>query len=146
LTSNARTGETPLDASAARLRKRPPQNLNPSETIICKALIAFATCLRTHCTCNRLTVIRLIHRLTRFLRTTLIHDRDPLFTTEFRSMLADVGVEAVKLPPRSPNLNAYAERFVRSIKESCLDQMILFGETSLRKSIYNFVAHYKYAS
>lgn len=72
----------------------------------------------------------------------LIHDRDPLFTTEFRSMLADVGVEAVKLPPRSPNLNAYAERFVRSIKESCLDQMILFGETSLRKSIYNFVAHY----
>jgi putative transposase len=72
----------------------------------------------------------------------LIHDRDPLFTTEFRSMLAHVGVEAVKLPPRSPNLNAYAERFVRSIKESCLDQMILFGETSLRKSVYNFVAHY----
>jgi putative transposase len=72
----------------------------------------------------------------------LIHDRDPLFTTEFRSMLADVGVEAVKLPPRSPNLNAYAERFVRSIKESCLDQMILFGETSLRKFINNFVAHY----
>src|SRR6202030_4147028 len=58
----------------------------------------------------------------------LIHDRDPLFTTEFWSMLADVGVEAVKLPPRSPNLNAYAERFVRSIRESCLDQMILFGE------------------
>ncbi|MBV9225294.1 MAG: hypothetical protein JOZ45_12225 [Acidobacteriaceae bacterium] len=49
----------------------------------------------------------------------LIHDRDPLFTTEFLSLLAGVGVESVKLPPRSPNLHAHAERFVRSIKESC---------------------------
>ena len=57
----------------------------------------------------------------------LIHDRDPLFTAEFLDMIADAGVESVKLPPRSPNLNAYAERFVRSIKESCLDRMILFG-------------------
>jgi putative transposase len=64
----------------------------------------------------------------------LYHDRDPLFTTEFRSMLADVGIQSVKLPPpRSPNLNAHAERFVRSIKESCLDRMIFFGEVSLRK-------------
>jgi putative transposase len=44
-------------------------------------------------------------------------------------------VESVKLPPRSPNLNAYAERFVRSIKESCLERLILFGETSLRIAI-----------
>jgi putative transposase len=58
----------------------------------------------------------------------LIHDRDPLFTAEFLKMLADVGVQLVKLPPRSPNLNAYAERFVRTIKESCLDRMILFGD------------------
>src|SRR5258707_9594425 len=72
----------------------------------------------------------------------LIHDRDPLFTTEFLGMLADVGVKSVKLPPRSPNLNAYAERFVRSIKESCLERIILFGEASLRTSIHNFVAHY----
>ena len=43
----------------------------------------------------------------------LIHDRDPLFTDEFLSNLKVVGVESVKLPPRSPNLNAYAERFVR---------------------------------
>jgi len=48
----------------------------------------------------------------------------------------------VKLPPRSPNLNAYAERFVRTIKESCLDRLILFGECSLRKAIREFVAHY----
>ncbi len=72
----------------------------------------------------------------------LIHDRDPLFTAEFLSMLADVGVKSVKLPPRSPNLNAYAERFVRSIKESCLERMIFLGEGSLRKGILEFVAHY----
>jgi transposase InsO family protein len=51
----------------------------------------------------------------------LIHDRDPLFTTEFLETLGNASVESVKLPPRSPNLNAYAERFVRTIKESCLD-------------------------
>jgi len=53
----------------------------------------------------------------------LIHDRDPLFTTEFLEMLAPIGVKSVKLPPRSPNLNAHAERFVRTIKESCLKRM-----------------------
>jgi transposase InsO family protein len=72
----------------------------------------------------------------------LIHDRDPLFTTEFLNMVADFDVESVRLPPRSPNLNAHAERFVRSIKESCLERMILFGEESLRTAISNFVAHY----
>ena len=72
----------------------------------------------------------------------LIHDRDPRFTAEFLNMIADAGVESVKLPPPSPNLNAYAERLVRSIKESCLERMILFGEDSLRTAIQNFVAHY----
>jgi transposase InsO family protein len=72
----------------------------------------------------------------------LIHDRDPLYTAEFLTMLQGVGVQSVKLPPRSPNLNAYAERFVRSIKESCLERIILFGEESLRTAIRNFVAHY----
>jgi transposase InsO family protein len=72
----------------------------------------------------------------------LIHDRDPLFTTEFLNMLAGIGVESVKLPPRSPNLNAYAERFVRTIKESCLERMILFREESLRTAIHNFISHY----
>jgi putative transposase len=57
-------------------------------------------------------------------------------------MLADVGIERVTLPPRSPNLTAYTERFVRTIKESCLEQMILFGEDSLRTSIRQFVEHY----
>ena len=70
----------------------------------------------------------------------LIHDRDPLFTSEFLDMLADIGVQTVKLPPRSPNLDAYAERFVRAFKECCLERMVLFGEESLRTAIYNFVA------
>ena len=72
----------------------------------------------------------------------LIHDRDPLFTAEFLEILKGSGVQSLKLPPCSPNLNAYAERFVRTIKESCLDRMILFGEGSLRKAIREFVAHY----
>ena len=72
----------------------------------------------------------------------LIHDRDPLFTDEFLRTLKDAGVESVKLPARSPNLNAHAERFVRSIKESCLGRLILFGESSLRTAVQNFVTHY----
>jgi len=72
----------------------------------------------------------------------LIHDHDPRFTAEFRNILADGGVECVKIPPRSPNLNAFAERFVRSIKESCLERMIWFGEDALRQGVREFVAHY----
>ena len=73
----------------------------------------------------------------------LIHDRDPLFTQEFQETLA-AGVSVVRLPARSPNLSAYAERFVRSIKESCLDRMILFGERSLGRAVQEFVAHYHF--
>ncbi len=72
----------------------------------------------------------------------LIHDRDPLFTKEFLETLAAVDVKSVRLPARSPNLNAYAERFVRTIKESCLNRMIFFGERSLRHAIKEFVLHY----
>jgi hypothetical protein len=48
----------------------------------------------------------------------------------------------IRLPPRSPNLKAFAERFVRSIKEECLDQMILVGQASLRRAVTEFVVHY----
>ena len=72
----------------------------------------------------------------------LIHDRDPLFTQEFGETLSAAGLSVIRLPARSPNLNAYAERFVRSIKESCLDRMILFGEGSLRRASGEFLAHY----
>jgi transposase InsO family protein len=72
----------------------------------------------------------------------LILDRDSKFSKAFRDLLEDSGVEIVRLPPRSPNLNAYAERFVRSIKEECLSRMIFFGERSLRKATQEFAAHY----
>lgn len=65
-----------------------------------------------------------------------------MFTAEFLNLLAGAGVKSVKLPPRSPNRNAHAERLVRTIKESCLERMILFGEKSLRTAMQNFVAHY----
>ena len=70
----------------------------------------------------------------------LIHDRDPRFTADFLKMIADAGMESVKLPPRSPNLNARAERSGRSIEESS-ERLIFFGEASLRTAIQNFVAH-----
>ena len=74
----------------------------------------------------------------------LIIDRDGKFTTAFREALKDGGVESVRLPPRSPNLNAYAERFVRSIKSEALGRMIFFGQRSLDFAIREFVAHYHY--
>jgi len=69
----------------------------------------------------------------------LIHDQDPSFTAEFLETFGSSGVKCVKLPPRSPNLNAHTERFVRTIKESCLERMILFREGSLRKVVHEFV-------
>jgi len=74
--------------------------------------------------------------------THLIHDRDPLFTEAFRYLLNGSGVECVRLPVRSPNLNAYAERFVRSIKSECLSRVVIFGEAHLRHAIREYLAHY----
>jgi putative transposase len=72
----------------------------------------------------------------------LIHDRATVFTKEFVSILGYAGVESIHLPGRSPNLNAFAERFVRSIKSECLDHLILVGERSLRRAVDDFCAHY----
>src|SRR5215468_8620185 len=72
----------------------------------------------------------------------LIHDRDTKFCTAFQRIIDDAGVERVVLPPRSPNLNAYAERWVRSVKEECLARLILFGEASLRHALAQYVAHF----
>lgn len=72
----------------------------------------------------------------------LIHDRDPVFTDAFRGLLASSSIRAVRLPPRSPNLNAYCERFVRSIKEECLSQLIPFGEGHLRYAVSQYIEHY----
>ena len=72
----------------------------------------------------------------------LIHDRDPVFTHEFRETLKGSGVNPVRLPPRSPNLNAFCERFIRSIKEECLDQIVPIGEAHLRHAVDEYIAHY----
>ena len=72
----------------------------------------------------------------------LILDRGAMFSAAFRDLLARGGVRVVRTPARSPNCNAYAERFVRSIKEECLDRMIIFGEASLRRALKEYVEHY----
>ena len=72
----------------------------------------------------------------------LIHDRDPLFTEAFRELLKPSGVKTVKLPARSPDLNAHAERFVLSIKSECLAQIIPLGERHLRKAVKEYTEYY----
>jgi transposase InsO family protein len=72
----------------------------------------------------------------------LIHDRDPLFTSTFSEILDSGGVKTVKLPAQSPDLNAHAERFVRSIEEECLSQIIPLGERHLRTVVTEYTKHY----
>jgi len=72
----------------------------------------------------------------------LILDRDPLYTKEFRQMLRGAAVKPLLLPARSPNSNAYAERFVLSIKSECLDRIVQLGEGHLRRAIGEYVEHY----
>lgn len=71
----------------------------------------------------------------------LIHDRDNKYLP-FDVMLKDAGIEPLRLPAHSPNLNAFAERFVRSVKSECLDHLILFGDRMLRRVLREFFAHY----
>ena len=72
----------------------------------------------------------------------LLHDRDTKYTQSFRAIIASGRVEPLVLPARSPNLNAYAERWVRSVKEECLSKVILFGERSLRRALSEYVEHF----
>ncbi len=72
----------------------------------------------------------------------LIHDRDTKHTQAFDGLLKASGVEPIVLAPRSPNLNAYAERFVRSIKEEALRRMLVLGERSLHYVLQQYLAHY----
>ena len=72
----------------------------------------------------------------------LMHDRDTKFLYGFDRILRASGVEPVVLPPRSPNLNAYCERFVHSIKDEALNQMIVIGEAALRSVIQSYLVHY----
>ncbi len=72
----------------------------------------------------------------------LLIDRDTKYCADFRAQLLDSGTKVIRLPPRSPNLNAYAERFVGSIKAECMNRVIFFGEASLRRAIREFSLHY----
>jgi putative transposase len=72
----------------------------------------------------------------------LIHDRDGKYCPAFQHIIDVAGIKRVPLPPRSPNLNAYAERWVRSVKEECLSRLILFGEASLRYALAQYGAHF----
>ena len=75
-------------------------------------------------------------------RRFLILDRDAIFSPGFKSIVRDSGVEILLTAYQAPNMNAYAERFVRSIKSECLDQMIFLGRESLVRAIAEYAAHY----
>jgi transposase InsO family protein len=72
----------------------------------------------------------------------LICDRDAKWSEAFRQTLAAAGIRVVQTPYRAPDCNAYAERFVRSIKEECLDHLVILGEAHLRRTLQEFAAHY----
>ena len=72
----------------------------------------------------------------------MIHDRDAKYTQSFDGTLKAAGIAVVKLPPHSPNLNAFAKRFVKTIKTECVEEFVLFGEDSLHHVIREYLAHY----
>ena len=72
----------------------------------------------------------------------LIHDRDSKFSQAFRTTIRAGGVEPIRLPAKSPNFNAVAERWVRSVKEECLTKIVFFGERSLRNALQQYVGHF----
>ena len=73
----------------------------------------------------------------------LIHDRDPLYTTEgFHEILNSSGIKPIKLPARSPDLNCYAERFVKSVKSEYLDHLILSSVNQLEYAIKQYCEYY----
>ena len=72
----------------------------------------------------------------------VLHDRDAKYCPAFDELMATEGLKCLRLPPHSPNLNAFAERWVRSVKEECLSKLVLLGERSLQRALTEFVAHY----
>ena len=78
-----------------------------------------------------------------FLRnaTHLIHDRDPLFTEAWTDLLKTGEVKGVRIPAKSPNCNPFAERFVRTFRDECLNHFVIFGERHLRVILHEYVEH-----
>jgi hypothetical protein len=80
-----------------------------------------------------------------FLRSPLRYlllDHDTKFTAHFQTILKSAVLKLVLLPPRSPNCNAYIERFFRSLKDKALSRLILFGESALTRATKEFLSHY----
>lgn len=77
-------------------------------------------------------------------RRFLIADRDTKFCESYRAILKSAGLQTLALPPRSPNLNAFAERWVRTIKEECLSGLLLPGPASATKVIREYLNHYNH--
>src|SRR5207244_11178064 len=75
----------------------------------------------------------------------LIHDRDGKYCPAFQHIIDAAGVTRVPLPPRSPDLNASAERWVRSVKEECLARLMRFGEAALHRPLHEYKASYHLA-
>src|SRR5207237_6780574 len=73
----------------------------------------------------------------------LLHDRDAKFCESCRELIKTGSVNPLRLPARSSNLNSYAERWVRSVKEECLSRLILVGESSLRRALQQYTVHYQ---
>jgi len=71
-----------------------------------------------------------------------LHDRDAKLCPPFRELIKTEGVNPLRLPARSPNLNSHAERWARSVKEECLSRLILVGESSLRRALQQYTVHY----
>ncbi len=72
----------------------------------------------------------------------LVRDRARQFTASFDAVLADTGITTVKIPPRTPRANAYAERFVRTVRTEATDRMLIFGERNLRAVLAEYATHY----
>ena len=72
----------------------------------------------------------------------LIHDRDTKFCRSFQSIIASMGIKPIRLPPQTPKMNSFAERFVRSVKEECLNRLLFFGEEGLRNALVEYTNHY----
>jgi putative transposase len=72
----------------------------------------------------------------------LVRDRAGQFTASFDAALASTGIEAVKIPPRSPRANSYAERFVLTARTEVTDKMLIFGERHLRAVLARYETHY----
>jgi hypothetical protein len=72
----------------------------------------------------------------------LVHDLNTKYCQSFRAIIDSGDVKPLRLPTRSPSLNAYSERSAKSIKDDCISKLILFGESLLRRSLYQYLIHY----